>query len=174
MFSYRRVKNDLLTELPGDAVVGTRVIRLGWLDFRAVIDDGDVPRELSELVVPPLGSLEVTGDLFLQYRLVDSDGVAVESVAAFFAELAACGRPAATTRGARQHDIAADRLDPSPLTHANLYPTLTPTSRFRTLRSHTGPVNGVAFAPDGRTLATTSGPDRQMVGIVPLPQVRKR
>ncbi len=121
MFSYRRVKNDLLTELPGDAVVGTRVIRLGWLDFRAVIDDGDVPRELSELVVPPLGSLEVTGDLFLQ-----------------------------------------------------LYPTLTPTSRFRTLRSHTGPVNGVAFAPDGRTLATTSGPDRQMVGIVPLPQVRKR
>lgn len=75
------------------------MIRLGWLGSRAVINDGDVPRELSELVVVPLlGSLEVTGDLFLQYRLVDSDGVAVEPVAAFFAELAACGRPATTQR----------------------------------------------------------------------------
>ncbi len=74
------------------------VVRLGWLGSRAVIDDGDAPRELSGLVVPLLGSLEATGDLFLQYRLVDGDGAVVEPVAAFFAELAACGRPATTQR----------------------------------------------------------------------------
>ena len=64
-----------------------------------MINDGDLPqRELSELVVPLSGSLEATGDLFLPYRLVDRDGVVVEPVAAFFAELAACGRPATTQR----------------------------------------------------------------------------
>jgi hypothetical protein len=63
-----------------------------------VINDGDVPRELSELVVPLAGSLEATGDLFLPYRLVDRDGVVVGPVAGFFAELAACGRPATTQR----------------------------------------------------------------------------
>lgn len=74
------------------------MICLGWLGSPAVISDGDVSRELSGLVVPLLGSLEATGDLFLWYRLVDSDGVAVEPVAVFFAELAACGRPATTRR----------------------------------------------------------------------------
>ena len=49
-------------------------------------------------MVPLSGSLEATGDLFLPYRLVDRDGVVVEPVAAFFAELAACGRPATTQR----------------------------------------------------------------------------
>jgi integrase len=63
-----------------------------------VINDGDGSRELSGLVVAPVGSLETTGDLFLPYRLIDGDGVAVEPVAAFFAELAACGRPATTQR----------------------------------------------------------------------------
>jgi site-specific recombinase XerD len=63
-----------------------------------VINDGDVPRELSGLVLPLLGSLEATGDLFLPYRLVDGDGVVVEPVAAFFAELTACARPATTQR----------------------------------------------------------------------------
>jgi integrase len=74
------------------------VVGPGWLGSRAVINGGDVPRELSELVVPLAGSLEATGDLFLPYRLVDGDGVAVEPVTAFLAELAACGRPAATQR----------------------------------------------------------------------------
>lgn len=63
-----------------------------------MINDGDVPRELSGLVVPQRGSLEVTGDLFVPYRLVDGDGAVVFPVAAFFAELAACGRPATTQR----------------------------------------------------------------------------
>jgi Phage integrase, N-terminal SAM-like domain len=63
-----------------------------------VINDEDVPGDLSRLVVPLLGSLEVTGDLFAPYRLVDGNGGTVEPVAAFFAELMACGRPPATQR----------------------------------------------------------------------------
>jgi integrase len=62
-----------------------------------VIND-DRPRELSALVVPLLGSLERTGDLFTPYRLVDAGGEIVAATAAFFAELAACGRPATTQR----------------------------------------------------------------------------
>jgi hypothetical protein len=46
--------------------------------------------------VPLIGSLEQTDDLFQPYRLVDGRGVRVEPAAAFFAELAACGRPATT------------------------------------------------------------------------------
>ncbi len=53
---------------------------------------------LSGLVVPLAGSLEATGDLFEPYRLVDGGGAVVEPAAAFFAELAACGRPATTQR----------------------------------------------------------------------------
>ena len=60
--------------------------------------DGDMPRDLSGLVVPRRGRLEATGDLFQPYRLVDGDCALVVPVAAFFAELAACGR-AATTPG---------------------------------------------------------------------------
>jgi site-specific recombinase XerD len=63
-----------------------------------VINDDEVPRDLSRLVVPLRGSLEATGDLFAPYRLVDGNGVAVEPAVAFFAELAACGRPATTQR----------------------------------------------------------------------------
>ena len=50
------------------------------------------------MVVPQRGSLEATGDLFEPYRLVDAGGVVVVPAAAFFAELAACGRPATTQR----------------------------------------------------------------------------
>ena len=61
-----------------------------------MISDADAPRELSGLVVPQRGALEATGDLFQPYRLVDADGAVVAPVAAFFAELTACGRPATT------------------------------------------------------------------------------
>jgi hypothetical protein len=61
-------------------------------------DDWDAPRELTGLVVPGRGGLEATGDLFQPYRLIDGDGAEVAPVAAFFAALAACGRPAATQR----------------------------------------------------------------------------
>jgi hypothetical protein len=50
------------------------------------------------LVVPRWGSLVATGELFEPYRLVDGDGAVVVPVAGFFAELAACGRPATTQR----------------------------------------------------------------------------
>ena len=63
-----------------------------------MVNDGDAPRELSRLMVPQLGSLEATGDLFAPFRLVDADGVVVGAAAAFFAELSACGRPATTQR----------------------------------------------------------------------------
>ena len=63
-----------------------------------MIADGDVPRDLSRLVVPLAGSLEPTGDLFEPFRLVDAGGVVVVPAAEFFRELAACGRPAATHR----------------------------------------------------------------------------
>jgi integrase len=63
-----------------------------------VIDDEDVPRDLSRLVVPLVGLLETTEDPFAPYRLVDGEGRTVKPVAAFFAELTACGRAAATQR----------------------------------------------------------------------------
>jgi integrase len=63
-----------------------------------VVTDGDAPRDLSRLVVPLLGSLEATGDLFEPFRLIDVSGVVVAPAAAYFRELAACGRPAATHR----------------------------------------------------------------------------
>lgn len=59
-------------------------------------DEG--PRSLGELVVPQVGSLVATPDVFAPYRLVDGQGVAVRPVAVFLAELAACGRPATTQR----------------------------------------------------------------------------
>ena len=61
-------------------------------------NDGDGLRELSGLVVARVGSLEATGDLFEPYRLLDAGGVVVGCAGVFFAELAACGRPASTQR----------------------------------------------------------------------------
>jgi integrase len=63
-----------------------------------VITDGDAPRDLPRLVVPLSGCLEATGDLFEPFRLVGADGGVVAAAGAFFRELAACGRPAATHR----------------------------------------------------------------------------
>ena len=74
-----------------------RKVGLGWLgsahDRRRGWFGG-----AAELVVPRRGYLEATGDLVQPYRLVDGDGAVVAPVAAFFAELAACGRPATTQR----------------------------------------------------------------------------
>jgi len=57
-----------------------------------------VPRDLARLVVPLLGLLEAAGDLFEPFRLIDVSGVVVAPAAAYFRELAACGRPAAAHR----------------------------------------------------------------------------
>ena len=63
-----------------------------------MIDHEDVPRELSALVVRCAARWRRRGDLFAPYRLVDAGGGVVAPAAAFFAELAACGRPATTQR----------------------------------------------------------------------------
>jgi hypothetical protein len=70
----------------------------GCLRSLIVITDGDGPRDLSRMVVPQLGSLEATGDLFEPFRLIDAEGVVVAPAAEFFRKLAACGRPVATHR----------------------------------------------------------------------------
>ncbi len=59
-------------------------------------------------------------------------------------------------RGALQLGVAAGQFDDNPQTQRSLLQTLDSTSPLRTLRSHTGVVYAVAFAPDGRTLATAS------------------
>ncbi len=64
-------------------------------------------------------------------------------------------------RSALQLGVAARQFDASPQTQASLRQTLASTSHFTTLRGHTRAVYGVAFAPDGHTLATT-GEDRNI------------
>jgi transposase len=54
-------KTDLLTELADRCFDRCVRRRLCWLGSVLVINDGDVPRELSRLVVPTHGSLEATG-----------------------------------------------------------------------------------------------------------------
>ena len=61
-------------------------------------NDEDRARDLAALVVPLVGALERTDDPWLPFRLIDPDGVPVESVSAFFCDLQAVGRSEATIR----------------------------------------------------------------------------
>ena len=54
--------------------------------------------DLARTPVPQLGRLVATGESLMPYELVDPDGVAVEAVSTFFAELQAAGRADATLR----------------------------------------------------------------------------
>ena len=63
-----------------------------------MFDERGDPTDLSRLVVPLVGSLEATSDPFQPYRLLDAAGAAVPAAGAYFAEFAACGRPATTQR----------------------------------------------------------------------------
>jgi integrase len=56
------------------------------------------PSELTTMVVPQVGRLLATGNLFDPYQLVDPDGTAVDAVSAFFRDLQAAGRSPATVR----------------------------------------------------------------------------
>jgi integrase len=58
----------------------------------------ETSRDLSVLVVPQAGRVVATDDAWEPYRLVDGDGIAVESVAAYLRDLQAAGRSAATAR----------------------------------------------------------------------------
>jgi site-specific recombinase XerD len=56
------------------------------------------PRNLGSLVVAQAGSLRETGDPWAPWQLIDGDGLAVEAVTAFLADLQAAGRSEATMR----------------------------------------------------------------------------
>jgi len=54
--------------------------------------------DLAAIVVPQVGRLVATGEPWQPYQLLDPDGAPVEAVSAYFAELQAAGRSAATAR----------------------------------------------------------------------------
>src|ERR1022692_2071604 len=56
------------------------------------------PRNLGSLVVARAGFLRETGDPWAPWQLIDGDGLAVEAVTAFLADLQAAGRSEATMR----------------------------------------------------------------------------
>ena len=55
-------------------------------------------RDLATLVVPQVGSLQLTKDRWEPWRLLDAQGLPVEAAAVFFRDLLAAGRSAATVR----------------------------------------------------------------------------
>ncbi|MFG3021367.1 integrase [Streptomyces sp. NPDC048254] len=60
---------------------------------------GDVPeRDLTAFALPELGRLHETGNQWAPYQLLDQDGVVVDPVRVFFAELRAEDKPASTVR----------------------------------------------------------------------------
>jgi hypothetical protein len=63
-----------------------------------VIKSEEIGGELSGLVVPRVGRLVATGEEWEPYRLLDSDGMAVEAVSVFLRELLAAGRSVSTLR----------------------------------------------------------------------------
>jgi integrase len=63
-----------------------------------MVDRGEPGFDLAGLVVPLAGKLVATGDRWEPFRLVDADGVVVDSVAAFFGHLQAAGRVELTVR----------------------------------------------------------------------------
>lgn len=60
--------------------------------------DDEAGRDLVGLVVPAVGSVHETGDLWEPYRLIDVTGATVEAVSAFLRDLQAAGRSTATQR----------------------------------------------------------------------------
>jgi integrase len=63
-----------------------------------VIDHDERGWDLAGLVVPLVGRLDETGDLWEPYRLVDPAGGVVGAVAVLLKDLQACGRPPTTQR----------------------------------------------------------------------------
>jgi site-specific recombinase XerD len=62
------------------------------------VRDHDDQRDLAILVLPDVGRLEETGEVWEPYRLLDADGVVVTPVAEYFAELQAADSSKATVR----------------------------------------------------------------------------
>jgi len=88
----------LLTELRREfAQVSGHVRRIRLLCV-LMLDRGGVPGDLAELVISRAGCLQETGDVREPYRLIGRAGEPVEPAAAYFADLQAAGRCAATVR----------------------------------------------------------------------------
>ncbi len=60
--------------------------------------NGGGGRDLAVLVVPRVGSVTGTEDVFRPFRLLDADGSPVGAVDLFLAEMQAAGRSVATQR----------------------------------------------------------------------------
>ncbi|MFE9468953.1 integrase [Streptomyces virginiae] len=63
-----------------------------------MLETGDPARDLDGFVLPGTGALVEIANPAQPYVLLDAAGTVVEPVAAFFAELQACSRPASTIR----------------------------------------------------------------------------
>jgi site-specific recombinase XerD len=63
-----------------------------------MFEEGEVPRDLVNLVVPQRGGLVATGERQEPFRLVDGGGVSVAAARVFFCDLQAAGRPDSTIR----------------------------------------------------------------------------
>ncbi len=70
----------------------------GLIDTPAMTSEQDPPNDLAALVVAQVGRLVETADPWEPYRMVGADGTTVEAVSAWFADLLAAGRSAATLR----------------------------------------------------------------------------
>lgn len=63
-----------------------------------MIEEADAPRDLAALVVPLVGALEKTDDVFDPYRLLDASGLVVVPVSKYLKDLRAAGRAESTQR----------------------------------------------------------------------------
>jgi len=63
-----------------------------------MVEEADAPRDLAALVVPLVGALEKTGDVFDPYRLLDAAGLGVVPVSEYLKDLRAAGRAESTQR----------------------------------------------------------------------------
>ncbi|MFF4391143.1 hypothetical protein ACFY0G_30820 [Streptomyces sp. NPDC001552] len=63
-----------------------------------MLGHGGSQRDLAGFLIPEAGRLVESGDPWMPYQLVDSNGLVVEPLDAFFAELQAQAKPASTIR----------------------------------------------------------------------------
>ena len=69
-----------------------------WYIFPAMDPTEALSRDLVGMVVPQVGRLAETSDVWAPYRLVDGNGAEVEAVSEYFRDLQAAGRSVSTLR----------------------------------------------------------------------------
>ncbi len=110
-------------------------------------------RTVTVLSVLLVGALLAAGIAILQQRAAQQQ-LRVATAGLLLARVG--GLLESDPRTAVKLGLAAHRLYPGGETRAGLVDSLTTTPYSGTLTGHTGSVSAVAFAPDGRTLATAS------------------